>query len=283
MDNKEFISTLENEVEIEVKEIKENEGVLETVITKENETVQEYGGISESGSRNRKKKTKLFQALTTTTTTLIVGGALIGVTNLVNVNMDASFMSLTFEDSLIKYELNVKDVKDDNELIIYLYDESENEIAVHQVTEDIKDDVILGAIEIDIESISSSLENNEVITYYAELKGDVGLDIERSFDRYRLEISSLTSVFNLVTHRCNCSEDGYYYFKMDFVDDYGLFTDFNAYIIDAGGNEFKCELSDNLHEEQRIYVRTARGGKGKLIIEYLANGEKQVIELEIVI
>ena len=107
--------------------------------------------------------------------------------------------------------------------------------------------------------------------------------IRDSFDRYRLEISSLTSVFNLVTHRCNCSEDGYYYFKMDFVDDYGLFTDFNAYIIDAGGNEFKCELSDNLHEEQKIYVRTARGGKGKLIIEYLANGEKQVIELEIVI
>ena len=51
MDNKEFISTLENEVEIEVKEIKENEGVLETVITKENETVQEYGGIITHGAK----------------------------------------------------------------------------------------------------------------------------------------------------------------------------------------------------------------------------------------
>ena len=282
MNNKEFQTIIENERELETITHKENVNVLEQIEVKETEIVNEIGG-SNTSIKNSKKKNKIFSLLTTTTTTVIVGGALIGVTNLVNVNLDAKFLSLKFEDSVIKYELEVEDYKKENQLIIYLYNEDETVLLRYEVDEIIEEDIISGFVPLDIEDINQKLIENDVVTYYFELKGDVGLGVERSFDRYRLEINGMTSVFNEVTHWCNCKDDGYYYFKMDFIDDYGLFSDFKAYIIDKGDNKFECELSNNLHEEQKIYVKTAYGGNGKLIIEYLANGEQQNIELEIII
>ena len=85
-----------------------------------------------------------------------------------------------------------------------------------------------------------------------------------------VKIDKMTSRFDDVEGYCNCGVDGYYYFKMNFEDDGGLFSNFEAYIIDdfydesdTTGEKEKhiayCTFSDNLHEYQKIFVDNLKG------------------------
>ena len=124
------------------------------------------------------------------------------------------------------------------------------------------------------------------------LRGLVGLDVERLFDRYVVSIDKFTSHFDDIEWHCECSVDGYFYFKMNFEDDGDLFSDFEAYIVDnfyenaTSSDEqenhiSRCTFSDNLHDEQRIFVENLQGSQGKLVIKYNKDGETDKVVQEL--
>lgn len=54
--------------------------------------------------------------------------------------------------------------------------------------------------------------------------------------------------------KCRCIIDGYFYFRMDFIDENGYFTDFEATLTDINGTVSACVFSEDLHAWQRIDV-----------------------------
>lgn len=86
-----------------------------------------------------------------------------------------------------------------------------------------------------------------------------------SIEDYRL------SRFNGCKTECRCHIDGYFYFTMDFVDNIGSFTDFEATLTDTNNNVSNCEFNYDLHAEQKISVKEAglTGNSGTLLITCL--------------
>lgn len=77
-----------------------------------------------------------------------------------------------------------------------------------------------------------------------------------------------TARFNAVDAECRCNVDGYFHFTMDFVDNLNVFKNFKAYIEDEEGNQIYCELTQNLHEEQKILIdfKILKGNRATLYI-----------------
>jgi hypothetical protein len=58
---------------------------------------------------------------------------------------------------------------------------------------------------------------------------------------------------------------------MVFDDIDHIFSNFEAYIVDDYGNKAICKFSDNLYDEQKIYVADLVSSHGKLVIKYTAD------------
>ena len=214
----------------------------------------------------------------------VVGLVVAGMTNLVNVKFKAEYDKVEYRDGHIYYSVNVKDMTDKEYLMIYPSRDSKKLDGIKLEDSD-GDGIIEGSFEVDTEYIERQKEmynNNINIKYVLDLRGMVGLDVERLFDRWVVRIEEYNSYFENIEGHCTCSEDGYYHFKMNFQDDAGLFSNFNAYIYDAfyleAPEEEKanhiayCTFSDNLHEEQKIFVLDLQGSRGPLVVEYTKDG-----------
>ena len=265
----------------------ENKAVSENIIAKEN---IEFDGKS---SRKTDKIKSRNRALSVLTSSLVgvVGLVVAGMTNLVNIKFKAKFNSVEYRDGQLVYSINVKDMTEKENLTIYQSRDTTKLEPVSLVDDD-GDGVIEGAIDVDRDYIERQLErkDNVNVKYVLDLRGIVGLEVERLFDRWVVRIDKYTSKFENVTGHCRCGEDGHYYFKMNFEDDGGLFSNFEAYIIDEfydenASEEEKakhiayCTFSDNLHDEQRIFVLDLQGSRGTLVIKYNKEGvdEKVVV------
>lgn len=269
-----------NKVAPEINSQTENKSFKENVVFKENKAVLENVNVVENkefdgkSSGKTAKKDKRSRAMSVMSTSLIgvVGLVVAGLTNLVNVKFKAKFNEVEYRDGQIVYSLNVSDMTEKEYLRLYPERDAKKLDAIELVDED-GDGYIEGSFEVDHEYIEKQLasSNNVSIRYTLNLRGMVGLDVERLFDRYVVKIDKFTSIFHNVKGYCNCGVDGYYYFTMNFEDDGGQFTDFVAYIIDSVGNRADCEFTDNLHDEQRIFVSNLQGSKGRLHIEYKEN------------
>ena len=275
----EFNPQKENKLFKENAHIVENKTASEQVFAKESlDTV----GQSKSRAKSLNKK-KQEHALSILSASLVgvVGIVVVGMTNLVNVKMKAEFNEVEYRDGVIAYSIDVKDMSEKETLAIYPMCDGKKLEKIDLVDSD-NDGVINGEVKIDRNYISEKLasEENVKIKYTLELKGVVGLSVERKFDRYVVSIDKMTSKFESVIGHCNCSVDGYYYFQMNFEDDNALFADFVAYIEDDFGNKSNCEFSDNLHNEQRIFVENLKGSHGKLVIKYNADGVETFVKGE---
>lgn len=271
----------------ENKAIKENLFVTENKPVTENVSVRENLDTTDVKDRparfNKEKKNKAMGALSASLVGTIAL-VLTTMTSLVNVKMKAEFNDVVYEDGLLKYSVNVKDMTEKETLTIYPSRDNKAFEKIELVDDD-GDGVVEGAIPIDKEYIADRLASgdNVNIKYVLNLKGMVGLDIERAFDRWVVRIDKQTSKFENVSYHCECGVDGYFYFTMNFEDDNQMFTDFEAWIEDAffvdSTNEAekaqhmaKCTFTENLHDEQRIFVDHLTGSAGKLFIKYKVNG-----------
>ena len=261
--------------------VQENKPVLENVSAEENKDATQNQPKTEKF--NKEKKNKALGALSASLAGTIAL-VLTTMTNLINVKMKADFEDVVYEDGVIKYSVNVKDMTEKETLMIYPSRDNKVFEKIDLVDDD-GDGVVNGEIKLDKEYIADRLASgdNVNVKYVLNLKGMVGLDIERGFDRWVVRIDKQTSKFHDVAYHCECGVDGYFYFTMNFEDDNELFTDFEAWIEDAFYEDAittaqkkqhmaKCEFTENLHDEQKIFVDGLTGSAGKLFIKYKSNG-----------
>ena len=278
----EFSPQSENKVITENIFAQENRPIVENVTAQENLDVTR--SKPEVGKLNKAKKNKALGALSAGLVGTIAL-VLTTMTSLVNVKMKAEFNDVAYEDGLLKYSINIKDMTEKETLTIYPSRDNKALEKISLVDED-GDGLIEGAIELDKEYIKDKLDGGENVNvkYVLNLKGMVGLDIERAFDRWVVRIDKQTSKFENVSYHCECGFDGYFYFTMNFEDDNQLFTDFEAWIEDAFYEDAttaaekeqhisRCTFTENLHDEQRIFVDDLTGSKGKLFIKYKTDGK----------
>ena len=248
----------------------------------EEQTLVEDGynqNVNATQAANRKKLLKIL------TGSLVTAGAAsaFGVTTLINVGMSASFNEVNYQDGCIFFEFNAKNVNEDSVLLLHFL-EGDKEIDSYDYSEQAytaEDGVVKGNIELSKEMLDSFntklAEKNTDVTFELTLTGDVGLDVVRTFDSYKVQFYHAESVFEKVEGECHCGVDGYYYFTLIYSDDYGIFEGFKAYIEDAEGNKFEClDLNDdNAHEQHRISVVDAASSACKLVVTYYVKGEIQ--------
>ena len=277
----------------------ENRVTRETVFAAENKSAQENVSIKENlefdgkSSRKTDKIKSRNKALSVMTSSLVgvIGLVVAGMTNLVNIKYKADFEKVKYIDGEIQYSINVKELTSKENLTIYRSRDTKKLDPIVYKNIDMKEGVIEGVVPVDQDYIQRQLasSDNVSIKYVLELRGLVGLDVERLFDRWVVRIDKFTSEFKDITGYCNCGVDGYYYFTMNFTDDGGLFSNFEAYIIDdfyetASEQEKEkhiayCTLSENLHDEQRIFVLDLQGSRGTLVIRYNKDGVDEKIEV----
>lgn len=278
--------------QVENKAATENVFISENKVSQENIPVKENKEFDEKSLEKSLKNKNRNKAISVMTSSLVgvVGLVVAGLTNLVNIKFKAKFNDVKYRDGQIHYSINVKDMTEKENLTIYQSRDTIKLEPVSLIDED-GDGLIEGAIDVDKEYIEKQFaeKDNANVRYVLDLRGLVGLDVERLFDRWVVKIDKFTSNFEDVTGYCNCGVDGYYYFQMNFEDDGGLFTNFEAYIIDDfyenAREEDKpnhiayCTFTDNLHEEQRIFVLDLQGSRGTLVIRYNKDGVDEKVEV----
>ena len=291
----EFNSQVENKTTSENIFAVENKAVKENINAKEN---IEFGEKSQKKAEKTKSRNKAMSVLTTSLVG-VVGLVVAGMTNLVNIKLKAKFIDdkVEYRDGKIAFSINVSNLTEKEYIVVYPErDTKELEPAKYYLA-DVEDGVIQGSLNVDTDYVEKQLASveNGYVRYVLNLRGLVGLDVERLFDRYVVKIEKVTeSKFDDVTGYCNCGVDGYYYFTLNFEDDAGHFTNFKAYITDSvyeglvasGASKEEiarhivyCQSDENTnwHDEQRIFVLDLQGSKGTLVIEYdkVDNGETE--------
>ena len=271
----------ENQIQQEQIDIRDNAPIEE--MTAQNEFVaaqDENNQPKEQETVERPKNKKNFLSSLSTSLIVVVAAAVVGITNLLNVNLNATFNDeLTkYVDGIIQYSIDVKDLTEKESLKLYLYEDQEL-IETFALVDEENDGIIDGEIIVDKEKIQAKLDQSENVRveYRLDLKGNVGLNVERAFDSYVFQIDKFYSTIDSVDMHCECSVDGCYHFLINFSDPLGKFTEFEAWIEDENGNIATCEFSDDLHAEQKIFVGNMTTSRCKLFIKYLENGEEAYI------
>ena len=272
----EFRKSAEFNPQVENKVIRENFVPLENVVVKENQTVEESLDTTTRAKPEKKiSEQKKNHALSTLSGGLAatIGAVAVGITSTMNVQFNAEFESVDYVDSTIVCKVNVSNMEEDNTLTLYLL-EGSSVIQTANITDDDQDGKIEYTFQLDKDYLKEQFSGTgeHELRYRVDLKGVPGLDVERAFDSYVVQIDKMTSEFGSVESWCNCKVDGYFYFQMNFSDDYNLFTDFEASITDAFGNISYCTFTEDLHAPQRIPVLSLRGSSGTLKISYSSDG-----------
>ena len=272
---------LESESYKEQLDTLENAPVPEIVSQNEFSAVQdENNQAPEQLAPERPKNKKSFLATLSTSLVVVVAAAVVGITNLLNVNLNATFNDeLTkYVDGKIQYSIDVNDLTEKETLRLYLYEDQEL-IESFTLIDEENDGIIDGEIHVDKEKIQAKLDqaDNVRVEYRLDLKGEVGLNVERSFDSYVFQIDKFYSSIDSVDMWCQCSVDGCYHFLINYSDPLDKFTNFEAWIEDEKNNIAICEFSDDLHAEQKIFVGNMATSRCQLFIKYLENGEETFI------
>jgi hypothetical protein len=261
-------SQVENKIAKENVVALENKPVSENIEVKEN--LDTVGKPKQVNKNAGKKRLNVLSAGLVG----VVSFALIGVTSLVNVKMKAEFddKKVAYEEGKISYTLSVKEMTEKETLSIYVIRDNVRQEKIELKDED-GDGLIEGKIDVDKNYLDEKFSSGkpETVTYKLDLKGVVGLNVERYFDSVTVTIDQVVSEFYYVEGHCNCGSDGYYYFTMVFDDIDHIFSNFEAYIVDDYGNKAICKFSDNLYDEQKIYVADLVSSHGKLVIKYTAD------------
>lgn len=203
----------------------------------ENITGSEFQNTS-SATGKRKKKKSSFSHRIGTFILGITAAATIGVSAILPArSADAQIIELKATDTQITYRVSVSDT--DLRLVVY-NDFTRREAELSE-----------GENEGKIEGLQPDMR------YTVAVQADYGFGdtsvTEQKIRTLTPEEASVTAM-NSVTHECTCNVDGYFHFTMDFVDENGWWSQFEATLKDADGNIAKCAFTDDLHAEQKIDV-----------------------------
>ena len=275
----------ENELE------KENQVFKENVPAKENTEAKEYSDSNLSYEEQVKKskidqnKKKKALGILTGSLTAIIAGTVFGMTNYLNVKMTANISNFVYEDSKVSCLINVQDMTDKETLNMYVYEDNnlvDGGKNIYKV-DDFVENKLPFVYLIDPDHIKELLKTapNKQVIYRFDLKGVVGLNVEREYDSYILKIDEVKQSEEIkVTGECTCSIDHCYNFTLDFVDSYNLYYDFEAYIEDSFGNTSYCSWENDVHETQKINVLDLVGSKATLHISYSCKGQEERIKID---
>lgn len=262
----------------------DNPAVKEAASSAEYEAYEEYTDNEGKVFNTPQTKSKKSRALSTLSVGVVssIAAVALGMTSWINVGMKASFNDVTFRDGIVSYEVQVESMTENETLTARLFN-GEELLFEQNLTDEDGDGLIVGEIQLDSEKVNNLLsEKAGRQAYRLNLSGVVGLDIERKFDSFVIELTKMESRFDSVTGQCHCGEDGCFHFNLNYTDDMQVFGNFAAKIEDAYGNTSYCEFTDDLHEEQTIFVSDLKGTEGVLTVTYTAEGKPQTVKIDIV-
>jgi len=260
----------------------DNPEVKETIISTEFDNYEEYTDNEGKQFDSQNAKSKNNRALSSLSVGVVttIAAVAVGITSWINVGMKANFNEVKLQDGVVSYEVSVENMTEEETLTARMFN-GENLLFEQDLVDEDKDGLVYGEINLDGEEINKLLEENSKLSYRLNLSGTVGLDVERKFDSYVLEMTKMESRFDSITGECHCSEDGCFHFNLNYSDDMKMFNDFTAKIEDMYGNSAYCEFTDNPHEEQTIFVGNLKGIEGILTVSFTVNGQTQSVSIDI--
>lgn len=260
-----------NQNPTEIAAIREQSLSLEAT---ENNEAASSSSTKRSSTKIQKNTRMTAQALAATAVIGIASLVIISTSGLINISMDGAINEIVYQDNGVRYNITVDNVNKDNDLFFEVY--SDNKVvATYNIDFEHKNSFagdLEGYISISDLNIEERLNTIDKLTYDFHLCGDTGL-VNRTYDSWTLEVSKFESEFNGVNYQCDCSNSGCFLFTFDFVDDYNIFTDFEATLTDSQANTRKCIFTDNLHQQQKIPVFDFAGGECEFVVTYMKNDE----------
>lgn len=215
-------------------------------------------------------KRKNYTTIAATAIVGVVGLGVIASSGLINLNMDGSINEISYVDNKLVYDIDVNDVNKDNSIYFEIYDNGKSVMKYDVISKENFDGNRKGEFPLDeLDILSKDLTLG--LKYTVRLKGDTGL-IDRTYDSWVLEIEGVSSEFNGALLTCDCAVSGYLLIDIDFKDDYGVYSDFEATLVDSSNVSRECVFSDNLHETQKIFVLDLAGGEATFTLRYKENG-----------
>lgn len=162
--------------------------------------------------------------------------AVVAVTG-ASVNVSAEIVSLTVTDTVLCCTVNL-DSDTDASLVVY------NDFTRREETLENGENVV------EVTGLKADVQYTVAVVYAGSFGETTLIEESVRTDKY----PPLVTVLYSVESECTCNVDGYFHFTLDFIDENGYWTDFEAWLEDAYGNRSYCEFTQNLLEEQSIDV-----------------------------
>ncbi len=218
-------------------------------------------GGEEAGAASRASTISVSSAATIATTAIvaIVGGITV-MTTTVTTNVDVEIASIVASYNSIDYDIWATGDTSSLQLTI------KNDFEAYTV--DLTEGQNVGKAE----NLKSNMDYTITITY------DDFLSKTTAFKGVITTLSAKDYVTDPSTFKldylCQCGVDGFFYFTMDFRDDYKYWYDFEATLTDSEGHVSACVFTNDLFEVQKIKVVNYDGNDNDLI------GEEATLKIE---
>lgn len=142
-------------------------------------------------------------------------------------------------------------------------------------------DSLLLTISNDFENYSFPLIEGNNIGQASNLKSNMDYNITITYDDFLVRTTAYKGVITTLStktyetnkdsfkliYNCQCGVDGYFYFYMDFRDDYKYWSNFEATLEDGYGHISACVFTQDLYELQKIAIVNYDGKYNDLIGE----------------
>lgn len=204
-----------------------------------NASGKEFQGVEESSVPAKKKRSRAANGVRTFLFGLTAAAVVTAAAVLPANAAEAQIVDLGATDTVISYTVDVKEVSGPLKLVLYNdFSRREAELFAGENSgkfADLQPDMrYTVAIESGTAFGGIALEKREVSTLSPE----------------EVPVTELVSV----SHECTCDVDGLFHFEVEFTDENGWWSAFEATLTDADGNVARCIFTEDAHEAQTIDV-----------------------------
>lgn len=206
-----------------------------------NQEFSEFKDPTFSKPVNIKKKSDTMKLLSGFAAVIVLGVGAVNVTSSPNERVEFAFDDFIIRDTSIDYGFAISDY-DTTDYTIKLQNSFTNR------QRKVDDVYVTGSFE--------NLAPNMKYTIKVVTPGSFGS--ERIIHEQSISTLSTseyrTARFIDIETECRCEIDGFFYFKMNYIDHLNVFNDFYAYLEDDYGGQSSCYWNEDLHSEQKIQV-----------------------------
>ncbi len=185
-----------------------------------------------------------ISALATGVTAVVVGAAF--VLNVVDTGINKTDYNINFE---------IVEASDNN--VFYAVDvgESDNlEIKIYNDGYEYTVKAVAGMNEGLFEDLESNTEYMLAVCDNGEVVEEVSFKTQEYIEDFATDIKDI-----VVDYECQCNVDGTFHFKINYVDNYGAYYGFEAYLIDAYEHISYCDFIGANSDEQTIDITNIVG------------------------